>query len=463
LTATPAVATGSSRKQPASADEDVWPHTTRIMPWLIAAFLAMLWLLPFDAIELRAQLPFDSKLDRVVLGVMLIVWVATMLAGGRHAPRVPSNTVVRAVIIFACIAVASVLLNLGRIEMLDERDVAVKKIALLLSYILFFLIVASSVKASELRNFTFLMLALAAITALGTIYEYRTYTNVFYDWAAAVLPDFFKVGPDRGNPAFERANVTGPTGHGLAIATMLAIALPFALAAGMQARDRRERIFYYTVGAIVFAGGIATVRKTAAVVPVAALATLVALRPRQMLRLLPLGFVILVFCQAAAPGAAGTIRSQLQSLDERQSTKGRTADYEAIKPDMKQHPVLGRGFGTYIHDKYRLLDNQFLAILISAGLLGFGAYVAMILAVVVVALGPIRSRDPSRAPPALGAAAAAMAFLVTNGLFDVLAFPQAPYLFFFVAAVAVIAASPQTAAAPARAPLARLDPGIARA
>jgi hypothetical protein len=39
---------------------------------------------------------------------------------------------------------------------------------------------------------------------------------------------------------------------------------------------------------------------------------------------------------------------------------------------------------------------------------------------------------------------------VANGLFDVLAFPQAPYIFFFVAAVAVVAAAPEPAATPVR-------------
>jgi hypothetical protein len=164
--------------------------------------------------------------------------------------------------------------------------------------------------------------------------------------------------------------------------------------------------------------------------------------------------------QGMAPGAGGQVKSQLSSFTERQSTKGRTADYEAVVPDLLAHRTLGRGFGTYSHERYRLLDNEYLAVIIGTGLVGLAAYLAMMLGVVLVAMRPIRSRDPLRAPPALGAAAAAVAFGIASALFDVLAFPQAPYLFFFVAALAVVAASPReeshaapAAGAPAPTPL----------
>jgi hypothetical protein len=427
---------------PAGRPADDWPHTTRFLPWLIAAFLVMLWLIPFDAIDLRVNLPVDSKLDRVLLAALVVLWLATLAAGGRWAPTPRRSMLNRAVLVFVAIAVLSILLNLDRIELLGEREVAVKKLLLLLSYVAFFFVVSSAVRVSELRNFGKLFLTLAALAAIGTLLEYRVGINVFYDWSAALLPDFFQVATDKVDPAFERANVTGPSGHGLAVATMLAIALPFALAWGMEARTSRERLFYYCVAALVFAGGIATVRKTAAIVPMAAIATLVVFRPRRMIRLAPLGLVLLVFVQAAAPGAAGAIKSQLESLDSRQSTKGRTADYEAVVPDLRTHLIIGRGYGTYEHDKYRILDNEYLALMISVGIIGFAAFLAMMLGVVAVAARPIRSGDPVRGPPALGAAGAAMAFAAASGLYDVLAFPQAPYLFFFIAAMAVVAAAP---------------------
>ena len=36
---------------------DSWPHTRRPLPWMIAFFLAVIWLTPFDNIQLKASLP----------------------------------------------------------------------------------------------------------------------------------------------------------------------------------------------------------------------------------------------------------------------------------------------------------------------------------------------------------------------------------------------------------------------
>ena len=51
-----------------------------------------------------------------------------------------------------------------------------------------------------------------------------------------------------------------------------------------------------------------------------------------------------------------------------------------------------------------------------------------------------RSGDPDRAPPALAAAAAIVVALVAGAILDFLAFPQLPYLFCFIAAIAVVLA-----------------------
>ena len=46
---------------------DNWPRTSRILPWLLAGFIAMLWLVPFNKIQLAMSTPIDMKLDRLVL------------------------------------------------------------------------------------------------------------------------------------------------------------------------------------------------------------------------------------------------------------------------------------------------------------------------------------------------------------------------------------------------------------
>jgi hypothetical protein len=93
---------------------------------------------------------------------------------------------------------------------------------------------------------------------------------------------------------------------------------------------------------------------------------------------------------------------------------------------------------------------------LTVGLIGTLAFIAMIVSAMVVADGAIRGGNPARAGPALAASAACMAFLVASALFDSVSFAQVPYLFFFVAAMAVVAAGrevPARAGRPVSAPV----------
>jgi hypothetical protein len=100
--------------------------------------------------------------------------------------------------------------------------------------------------------------------------------------------------------------------------------------------------------------------------------------------------------------------------------------------------------------------------MLETGVVGTGSYLALILVVLVVAHPAIRGKDLRRAPPALAAAAAALSFAIANLLFDVIAFPHAPYLFAFIAGLAVVCGSEERArrrqaASPAVPPTKRLD------
>ena len=82
------------------------------------------------------------------------------------------------------------------------------------------------------------------------------------------------------------------------------------------------------------------------------------------------------------------------------SSRYRLSDYEAIGPEVLNHPALGRGWQTYDPERYRVLDNEYLSILIGNGWLGVGAFVLFLIAALAVCTRAIRTNDPARAPPA---------------------------------------------------------------
>jgi len=429
--------------------EDAWPRTRRPLPWLFAAMLATIFLIPFDAIRLDVSLPFSSDFGRFLVVVVVIVWaVGTVLGKPERVKRLRPRGWAIGMLAFVFVAVASIAFNVERITNLGEWDVAQKRLAVLFALAAVFFIVTLTLRAAELRPFAVLIVVLAVITATGTIYEKKTGYNVFYDVSATVFSPIATVDPsptliDPNPNTTPRPVITGPTRHALSVTSILGMALPFAVVLAAIARDRRRRVLWGIAACLIIAGALITQRKSGAVVPAMALLALFVFRPRQLLRLAPFGLAALVAAFALTPGIFSTVR-ELGQASGQDSTQGRTADYPAIVPDLLTRPILGRGFGTLDServDTYRIFDNEYLGQLFQVGALGLLAFLAMIVTPLFVARSVLRSDDPVRGPPALAAGAACLAFGVACALYDILTFPQAPYLFLFMAAMCTCAAS----------------------
>jgi len=427
---------------------DAWPRTRRPLPWLIAAFLASIFLLPVDGIHPKVSLPFSSDFDRFFVAVIVAAWaMGSLFARRQRIVRLRSRGWAAATIAFLLIAVTSIAINIDRITNLGEWEVAQKRLAVLIALGALFAVVALTLRVAELRPFAVLIVVLATITGLGTVYEKQTGNNVFYDTAAKVFAPVAEVDPSPTeiNPAWDRGRptITGPTRHGLSVTSILSMALPFALVLAATATRTRRRLLWIAAACIIVTGALATQRKSGAVIPAFVLLTLFALRPRQLLRLAPYGVIALALALAVAPGVFSSVQ-EFGHADSRTSTAGRTTDYPAIVPDLLSHPLLGRGYGTLDSeraDTYRVLDNEYLGEVFQVGGLGLLAFLAMIVTPLFVVRSVLQSDSPMRGPPALAAAAGCLAFGVACGLYDILSFPQAPYLFLIMAAMCVCAAS----------------------
>jgi hypothetical protein len=429
--------------------EDAWPRTRRPLPWLFAALLAMIFLVPFDAIRLDVSLPFSSDFGRFMVVAIVLVWaLGSVLGKPERYRRLRPRGWAIGMTAFVFVAVASIAFNVERITNLGEWDVAQKRLAVLFALAAVFVIVSLTLRAAELRPFAVLIVVLAVITAVGTIYEKKTGYNVFYDTASTVFSPIATVDPsptliDPNPNTTPRPVITGPTRHALSVTSILGMALPFAVVLAAISPDRRRRILWGVAACVIIAGALITQRKSGAVVPAMALLALFVFRPRQLLRLAPFGLAALVAAFVLTPGIFSTVR-ELGQTSSQDSTQGRTADYPAIVPDLLTRPMIGRGFGTLDServDTYRIFDNEYLGQLFQVGALGLLAFLAMIVTPLFVARSVLRSDDPVRGPPALAAGAACLAFGVACSLYDILTFPQAPYLFLFMAAMCTCAAS----------------------
>jgi O-antigen ligase len=424
---------------------DLWPRTTRLLPWSIAAFLAMLFLVPFDAMAITS-----AKLDRPLLILIVGLWlIALALLRGEHRPRLSGTVLHAAILFFLITALLSLLLNAETLRMHGEFGLGMKKLLLLVSFITVFVIAASALRPAEARAFIPLVVGLGCIAAIGTVWEYRTGYNVFYELGGKLIPG----GLDLPAVATEldatgRTVVLGPTIHPLAATQLLAMAVPFAVVGGLYTSTRRRRVLYLVATLILLAGLFSTQRKTGPIVLGAGLLTLVIFRPRQLVRLAPAGVLLLLAMPIVAPSALGSLRDQLApgAATSTLSSRDRTSDYEAIDPEVLNHPAIGRGWQTYDPARYRVLDNEYLSILVGSGWLGVGAYVLLLIAALAICARAIRTNDPARAPPALAAAATVTMMAVGSATFDTIAFAVVPYTFcLFLGLAAACVPARQTA------------------
>ena len=277
---------------------------------------------------------------------------------------------------------------------------------------------------------TFTMV-LAVACALGVLWEYRFGTNLFYTWSGKLLPSFFEVAPvdTSGVDEIGRRAVSGPADLSLELVGMLSMALPIALVRMMHSDRARERLLCGLGTCVLLGAMVATYRKSALLAPATVFLFLAYFRRHELLRLAPLGVVLVLAIPALAPNALGSVVEQLEPHRLGVSTvSDRVSDYDAIRPDVLSHLAFGRGFGSYEHTIYRVLDNDLLMRVVETGLIGLAAYLLMLALSIAAAVPIIRRRDPTRAPPALAIAAAAGAFLVLSALFDIMSFPHGPYI-----------------------------------
>jgi O-antigen ligase len=336
-------------------------------------------------------------------------------------------------------------------------------------------IVASAVRRTEVRAFMTWSLVLAVICAVGIVWEYRFKQNLFSTWTARLLPPGFaydgSLGAEMAVDSVGRRAITGPAQVGLEAVSILSMALPIAVVGILGAKRRKERVLYAIAVCLLVAATFATVRKSAMLAPVSVLATLAYFRRRELLSLAPLGLVVAVVVSLLSPGAVHQTISQFVEPNSANvaTTRDRVSDYDAIRPDVWTHLLFGRGFGSYDHDTYRVLDSEVLGRLVETGVLGLLAFLLIGVAVVFVARGTIAARAGPYAGLALIGAASAVCFLVGSTLFDVLGYPHVTYVFLYIAGLtaAVVPRAPARAASRAPAgPAARRQgprkPAVAR-
>ena len=237
------------------------------------------------------------------------------------------------------------------------------------------MIVASSVRRSEVPAFLTYTLILAVIVAIGVVYQYRSNTNVFTSLAGSLGP-FNLVSPDPTNASIldslGRRWVAGPAAYGVELVLMLSIALPIAVLGILRSKTRWQYLLYGLAVVVLLYAMFATGRKSALVAPAVVFVTMAYLRRRQLLTLAPLGLVMVVIVIAVSPASLRNIFSQYTAPNASHvaTVDSRIANYDAVRPDLWSHLLFGRGQGSYAPPTDRIVDSDIILPLVETGVLG---------------------------------------------------------------------------------------------
>ncbi|MEU2711515.1 O-antigen ligase family protein [Streptomyces sp. NPDC007205] len=238
---------------------------------------------------------------------------------------------------------------------------------------------------------------------------------------------------DRG--AFTRPRAT--TAQPLEFAGMLAILLPFAIQQAFDPVRRHRHVLRRWAPVVLMAGALPLTVSRTSIIGLLLVALVMVPRWRPARRWAAIGVMtasVAVF-KVLVPGLIGTITGLFASFlsNSDSSTQARTVKYSAIVPYLKEHPLFGRGFGTFTPDLYFFTDNQYMLALAETGLLGLGALLTLFITGIHHG-GALRRLARTESDRELGQAffASSVVALVISATFDSLSFPMFAGMFFLM-------------------------------
>jgi polysaccharide biosynthesis protein PslJ len=261
----------------------------------------------------------------------------------------------------------------------------------------------------------------AYMAALGLL-QYTTGINIAPYYDIPGLSANWDFGSVASRSVLNRVSATAS--HAIEYGVVLATILPLAVHRTIHRWGERWALFPTL---LIGVGATLSVSRSAVLCIVVAFLVLLAGWPnRWRLRALAVAPFAVVALRAGFPGLVGTIYSLFESLDEDPSIDGRTQDYEAVTYLVGERPLLGRGFFTFLPQYYRILDNQYLLLLIELGILGTLAVLVYLVAGLLSARAvKARALDPAHRHLGLCLSAGSAGMLLSLATFDTLAFSMA--------------------------------------
>jgi hypothetical protein len=231
---------------------------------------------------------------------------------------------------------------------------------------------------------------------------------------------------------------SGTAGHPIEFGVVCAIAAPLAAHYAFRARDSGRRMWPWWLCLVAVAiGAMVSLSRSAILGLVAAALVLLPTWPaKRQLQSIIATILFTGVMRLFVPGLIGTLFSLFNNLSGDPSIQHRTEDYARADIQIAIHPWLGRGFGTYLPDKYGPLDNQYLGTLVETGILGLAALVFVLIAGAYAAVQVRRAtQDPVLRDLAQALLASLSVIMVADATYDAFGFIMATGICFMLVGI----------------------------
>jgi hypothetical protein len=394
-------------------------HTAVDATFLISVTIVLITLIPYNLI-----LPGMTDLGRpgLVVGLVLFCWWVLVRFTSYLAVIGPQPMRWAVLVFFVSLLLSYAVGYLRSLTSIEANGAD--------RMILFFAILSGIIliAADGLPNWLRLRVVLRVLVVCGAIMAVIALVEFATGFSIASHITIPGLSPKGFSAGFEvRGNgirVASTTSHYIELAATLGLILPVAIHFAMFGQTRRGRLLGLVGCIVITAGNLTTISRTG----VFALALMVVvLFPvwgwRMRYNTAGMALVLLTCLTVIKPGFVVTLSRLFDSPSDNPAFTVRQARYPLVWHYFAERPWLGRGTGTYIWPQYQILDNQWLATLISNGAIGVATLLGLHLTALVLGVLAMR-RSSTIADKHLCAALVSTQLIAIGvaGTFDSLSF-----------------------------------------
>jgi O-antigen ligase len=394
--------------------------------WLLIAYILILMLIPAN---LTISALGAVGTPALIIGVGALVWWVCAQMNRAYSTLSPVQPIRRAMLFFTVSVLASYVVATVRPIDGTELNAADRGLLLLASWLGLILLTSDGLSTiSRIETPLRMLAAVGCIVAVIGIAQFITGASIVDVIQIPGLTPNNTLTSIYNRGGFVRA--AGTSTHPIEFGVVLAMIQPIALHFAFADTHRNLLLRWSPVVTIAFAIPI-TISRSAIVSIVVALLFLIPSWPRHRRRISYVAiaaFVATIY--VLIPGMLGNLIGLFSGIGEDSSALSRTNSYALALDFIERFPILGRGFSTFV-PQYRILDNQYLGLLIEVGLVGTIAILTLFITTLVMAFTARRMTTDERTR---SLAQSLLAMIATGAVsfatFDAFGFPQASGLMF---------------------------------